>query len=178
MVLTNLRYAFDGSFSVHLFIGHVKDDQPERFMTKKNEVGFAGIFARGREEMEGCANCAQQLADDIVVEDAIPLTTMLYDYLESNQRDVPLIQSAEYQTIRDLTPDSVVPFLGKQLQWRMIDLTARLLAGQEQRAGLEITISSRSYTPPTADNIMGVYGPETVHPEITSGTPGGFGYVY
>lgn len=159
------KYAFDGSFSVHLFTGYVKDEQPERYMTKKNEVGFTGVFTRPRSDIEGCPNCEQQRANDLFVEDVVPMTTLLYDYLESDPHSAELIRDGQYRTIRDLTPESVVPFLKEQLQWRIIDLSATLLSGQEQQAGLEITVSSRQYTPPTADNIMGVYGPETVYPE-------------
>ncbi|KXT08107.1 hypothetical protein AC579_9209 [Pseudocercospora musae] len=172
------KYAFDGSFSVHLFTGYVKDDQPERYMTKKNEVGFAGIFARSAADIENCSNCQSQRDNDIVIEDIVPITTIFYDYLESDPHSHDLIREGEHKTIPDLTPESVVPFLTEQLHWRIIDLGATLLSGQERQAGLEITVSSRQYTPPTAENIMGVYGPETVYPEITNSKPGGFGYVY
>ncbi|EME77386.1 uncharacterized protein MYCFIDRAFT_83316 [Pseudocercospora fijiensis CIRAD86] len=121
------KYAFDGSFSVHLFTGYVKDDQPERYMTKKNEVGFAGIFARSAADIENCSNCQSQRDNDIVIEDVVPITTILYDYLESEPHSRDLIRDGEHQTIRDLTAESVVPFLTEQLHWRIIDLASEAL---------------------------------------------------
>jgi hypothetical protein len=147
-------------------------------MTKKNEAGFTGVFASPPDAIEGCANCTAQREQDIVVDDVIPLTTILYDYLEAAPGSETLIRDGDHKTIPDLSPDSVVPFLKEQLRWRIIDLDATLLANQEQQAGLEITVSSRPFTSPTAENLMGVYGPETVHIEITNEKPGGFGYTY
>ena len=176
LTATTHRFAFNGSFSVHLFVGHVKDDQPDRYMTKKNEAGFAGIFASPEES--GCASCAQDRADDILVEDVVPLTTILYDYLDASDRSETLIPQADIKTIPNLEPESVVPFLTENLQWRMIDLGSNLLAGQEQQAKLEVTVTSRQFVTPTQDNLMGAYGPYTPHSEITRTKPGGAGYVY
>lgn len=170
------RFAFNGSFSVHLFVGHVKNDQPERYMTKKNEAGFAGIFASPADS--GCASCDRNREDDILVEDVVPLTTILYDYLNASPNSENLIRDADIKTIPNLEPESVVPFLTENLQWRMIDLGSNLLAGQEQQAKLEVTVTSRQFLPPTRDNLMGAYGPYTPHAEITRTKAGGAGYVY
>ena len=170
------RFAFNGSFSVHLFVGHVKDDQPERYMTKKNEAGFAGIFATP--EGSGCASCDQNREDDILVENVVPLTAILYDYLDASPNSETLIRNAHIKTIPNLKPEYVVPFLTENLQWRMIDLGCNLLSGQEQQAKLEVTVTSRQFLPPTRDNLMGVYGPYSHHAQTTSTKPGGAGYVY
>ena len=170
------RFAFNGSFSIHFFIGHVKEDQPERYMTKKNEAGFAGIFASSTDT--DCANCARKQEEDILVEDVVPLTTILYDYLDANPGSNTLIRDAERKTIPNLEPESVVPFLAENLQWRMIDLGSNLLVGQEQQAKLEVKVTSRQFLPPTQQNLMGAYGPYTEHREITSTKPGGAGYTY
>lgn len=145
-------------------------------MTKKNQAGFTGVFASGLDS--GCANCAKNQEDDILVEDVVPLTTILYDYLDAKDGSENLIRDGDITTIRDLEPERVVPFLTEQLQWRMIDLESTLLAGQEQQAKLEITVTSRQFLPPAQGNLMGVYGPYTPHPEITRTKPGGFGYTY
>ena len=145
-------------------------------MTKKNEAGFAGIFASSGES--GCASCNQDREDDILVEDVVPLTTMLYDYLDASPDSEKLIRDANNKTIPNLEPESVVPFLTENLRWRMIDLGSNLLPGQEQQAKLEVTVTSCQFSTPTRDNIMGAYGPYTPHPEITRTKPGGAGYVY
>ena len=145
-------------------------------MTKRNEAGFTGVFASGLDS--GCANCARNQEADILVEDVVPLTTILYDYLDASDGSETLIRDGEIKTIRDLEPDRVVPFLTEHLQWRMIDLGSTLLVGQEQQAKLEVTVTSRQFLPPAQGNLMGVYGPYTPHPEITRTKPGGAGYTY
>ena len=176
LTCTFSRFAFNGSFSIHFFIGHVKDDQPERYMTKKNEAGFTGIFASPADS--GCASCARNQEEDILVEDVVPLTTILYDYLDASPGSGTLIRDGEITTIPNLEPESVVPFLTENLQWRMIDLGSNLLVGQEQQAQLDIQVTSRQFLPPTQENLMGAYGPYTQHLEITRTKPGGAGYTY
>lgn len=145
-------------------------------MTKRNEVGFTGVFASSLDS--GCANCAKNQEDDIHVEDVVPLTTFLYDYLEANEGSEDLIRDGNLKTIPNLEPDVVVPFLQEHLQWRIIDLGSNLLVGQEQQAKLEITVTSRQFLPPSEGNLMGVYGPYTEYPIITNTKPGGYGYNY
>lgn len=147
-------------------------------MTKDNEVGFTYVFTRGAGNVDGCSNCEEQRAADVTIEDVIPITTTLYNYLDAADGSGNLIQSGQYQTIRNLSPEVVVPFLKEQLKWRMVDMTSNLLTGQEQQAGLQITILSRHFESPTEDNPMGVYGAETEYPDITNDKPGGNGYVY
>jgi len=176
-LLISSRYAFDGSFNVHLFLGHVKDDQPERFITKKNEVGFTGIFAAPQSDGAGCSNCDKQREEDIYIDDTIPLTTALYSFLSASEASDTLIPQAQKKTIDNLLPEEVVPFLKENLRWRMTDLAANLLHG-EQQAGLEILISHRTYLAPTPEHLLGQYGPFEPHPEITVDQPGGWGHVY
>lgn len=175
---TNIaRYAFDGSFSVHVFAGWIKPDQPERYMTKKNEAGFTGVFARSSNAIASCANCERQQQDDVYITDIIPLTTFLYEYLDSIPREHPLIRDAQIKTIKNLTPEEVVPFLKENIKFVMIDATANVLTG-EQEAGLEILVTHRTYTAPNEQNLLGVFGSYIPHPEITDDKPGGYGYVY
>lgn len=166
------KFAFDGSFSIHFFIGYVKDEQPERYMTKKNEVGFSGIFASPSES--ACASCKENRDQDVITEDIVPLTTKLVDYLDSNPISGNLIRDGEIKTITSLEPEHVVPFLKEHLQWRMVDTVSNLLEGQEEDAKLEVVVTSRTYTPPTTTDLMGVYGPAITYPEITAGKAGGF----
>ena len=154
----------------------MKDDQPERYMTKKNEAGFTGIFASPADS--GCASCERNREEDILVEDIVPLTTFLYDYLDASPGSDSLIPDGQIKTIANLEPESVVPFLTENLQWRMIDLGSTLLVGQEQQAKLEVKVTSRQFWPPTQENLMGAYGPYTEHPEITRTKRGGAGFNY
>lgn len=145
-------------------------------MTKRNEAGFMGVFV-SKEDAQ-CASCEIHRQNDVVVEDVVPLTLILYDYLDDAKDSQTLIRDADLHTIPDLTPKSVVPFLEEHLQWRMIDLKSGLLAGQEQRAELEVTVTSRQYLGPTEEHLMGVYGAFTAHERATNTKPGGLGYRY
>lgn len=173
------KFAFNGSFSVHAFIGPVDDEKPDLFMTKKNEAGFTGVFATPDELMGGCSSCRDARDADVIYEDVIPLTTILYDYLDARPGNDDFIPaSAQHRTIPNLEVVNVVPFLEENLNWRIIDLASNLISGQEQQAKLEILVTSRAYTPPTEANIMGVYGPYQEHLSITNTKPGGAGYTY
>ena len=165
------KYAYDSSFNIHFFIGHVKDTQPERYMTKMNEVGFSGIFASS--ERSNCASCALNRDADLMYEDVVPLTGKLMDYLASNPGSGDLIRDGVKTTIESLEAEEVVPFLKEHLQWRITDAASNLLDGVEQ-SGLEVKVADRLFEPPQGDNLLGTYGPSTVHLEITQGKTGGF----
>jgi hypothetical protein len=165
------KYAYDGSFNLHFFIGWVKDDQPERFMTKMNEVGFTGIFASP--ERANCANCKINRDAGIIYADVVPLTSKLTDYLDSREGSENLIRDGVKKTIRNLEAEEVVPFLKEHLQWRITDTKSNLLGGIEE-SGLEVVVMDRLFEPPHGDNLLGTYGPSTAHPEITAGKPGGY----
>jgi len=155
----------------------VKDDQPERFITKKNEAGFTAVFARPQTGVADCSNCAKQREEDVIIEDTIPLTTFLYSFLTASENSNTLIPQAQKKTIDNFTPEEVVPFLKENLQWRMTDLLANLL-NDVQQAGLEILITHREYIAPNQEHLLGQYGPFVPHEEITNDRPGGWGYVY
>jgi hypothetical protein len=152
--------------------------QTERFLTKKNEVGFTGIFASPLADSADCASCQKNRGEDIIIEDVIPLTTQLTNYLDSNPISEGLIAQGNIRTIQSLAPEHVVPFLKEHLRWRVTDLTSTLLEGQEQHAQLEVTVTNKTFTPPESENPMGVYGPATAYLEITVDKAGGFGHVY
>ena len=55
-------------------------------MTRKNEVGFAGIFTSSNDA--GCANCEQQRDADLMYEDVVPIVSALLTLL----RPIPRIK--------------------------------------------------------------------------------------
>lgn len=173
----NSRFAFNGSFNIHLFIGYIKDDQTERFITKKNEVGFSSIFATTKNTP--CANCVSQREAGIVYEDVIPISHSLYAYLKSNgapETDGPLMT---LRTLESFEPEHVVPFLKQNMAWRLTD-TASTLLDDEVRlvdSKLEITVTSRMFDLPTAEHPLGVYHPSVEYKGVTEDKIGGYGYV-
>ena len=74
------KYAYDGSFNVHFFIGKPGDDAvPAGYMLQNNEIGFSGIFAA--RQSASCGRCAKNRERDLKYEDVVPLTPGLIDYL-------------------------------------------------------------------------------------------------
>lgn len=171
------KFAFDGSFNIHLFIGEVDDDQTDRFLTKKNEVGFTGIFASSSDAP--CANCVKQREEGFIYEDAIPITHSLYAYLKSNNAPEAEGPKLELRTLESFKPEHVVPFLKKNLQWRVTD-TASQLIGEDQQlmdSQLEIRVSAREFELPSPEHPLGVYYPSTVYQDITREKVGGHGFA-
>ncbi|KAK4958258.1 hypothetical protein LTR10_004684 [Elasticomyces elasticus] len=162
------KYAFNGSFNVHFFIGPVDEDKSERFITRMNEVGFSGIFAS--KPGSGCTNCTKN--KDMVYEDTVPLTGKLTEYLASSPGAGTFLPDG--RTIQSLEVDQVVPFLKANLTWRVVDTSGAMLHGVEQ-SGLEIKVTDRLFTPPSAAEPLGTYEASEVHSEITAGKVGGFG---
>jgi len=169
------KFVFNGSFVINLFLGEINDSEPVRYFTKKNEVGYTGVFATAWEAP--CANCVEQREEGLVYEDAIPITPVLTDYLASNnvpEADGPKL---ELRTLEGFSEERVVPFLKKNLRWRVTDTSSRPIEeGRWGDAGLEIRVSSRKFTLPTPEYPLGIYHPITPYPSITENLVGGYGY--
>ena len=174
-IISIVRFAFDGSFNIHLFIGDIKDTQPERYITKKNEVGFTGVFASTRDAP--CANCLEQREQGFIYEDAIPVTSSLYEYLVSNTATGG--PEMGMRTLESLHPNHVVPFLKKYLCWVVTNTASQLINDDQEivKSKLEILVSSRAYDLPTSTSPLGLYYPSEEYPEITAGKVGGYGYT-
>jgi hypothetical protein len=171
------RFAFNGSFNIHLFIGYIKDNQTERFITKKNEVGFSHIFATS--EDSPCANCISQREEGMLYEDVIPISHSLYAYLKSNTDPETDGPPMSLRTLESFEPEHVVPFLKQNLAWRLTDPASNLLDDQQQLVDskLELTISARDFDLPTTEHPLGVYHPAVEYREVTEDKVGGFGYI-
>ncbi|KAI9845231.1 MAG: hypothetical protein M1837_004986 [Sclerophora amabilis] len=170
------KFAFNGSFNVHIFIGDIKGDQAERYFTKKNEVGFSGIFASDRSAP--CANCLQQREDGMVYQDAIPLTMAMTKYLTSNtDPDGP---DPDRRTLQSFEPEHVVPFLRQHMHWVITTPASDVIDAPEKirDSQLEISVWDSIFDLPTPDRHLGSYHPANLHQEITETQPGGLGYTY
>ncbi|KAK3112691.1 hypothetical protein LTR53_010772 [Teratosphaeriaceae sp. CCFEE 6253] len=161
------KYAFNGSFNIHFFIGPVDDAKSERFMTRMNEVGFSGVFASPKGS--ACTNCKNNAA--MVYEDTVPLTSKLTEYLSASPGAVAFLPDG--RTLQSLEVNDVVPFLKDNLSWKLVDTAGALLRGVEH-SGLEVKVTDRLFTPPSAADPLGVHELSQVHAEITAGKVGGF----
>lgn len=101
------KYALEGSFNVHFFMGEY-DSDPVNRVYDGNLVGTFSIFANNP-NTTGCGKCKSDAKDGMIVSASIPLTGALLDRIPDNS--IPELQSLE--------PDTVVPFLNKQLHWRI-----------------------------------------------------------
>ena len=173
---TNIRFSFNGSFNVHIFIGHIDKDHPERFLTKKNEVGYSGIFASDRDAP--CANCLEQQEEGVIYQDAVPLTMSLTRHLISYKGSEGPEQNM--RTLQSLEPRDVVPFLKQHLKWTITDTASRLLDDPQQMkdADLKISVWDRIFDLPTPDHRLGLYHAAELHQEATETIPGGYGYTW
>lgn len=170
------KFALDGPFSVHLFIGEIDDSEPGRFFTKKNEVGYSAIFASPWQAP--CGNCKVQREQGLVYEDAIPITPYLNSYLRTTQWPEGHGPDLALRTLESFAPEHVIPFLQKNVGWRVTTAASQLISDPEQliSSGLEVSVSSRRFEYPTAELPLGVYHAAQPHPEITSDKLGGAGY--
>lgn len=143
-------------------------------MTRKNEVGFSGIFASS--ESAPCANCIKQRREGVIYEDAVPLNTSLLAYLASNTN--PDGPPQELRALEDLEPEHVVPFLKQHLSWRITDLASNPKNDRQQiiDSKLQVSVWDRDFELPTATKRLGQYFNSTVHKEITQDKLGGYGY--
>ncbi|KAK4695524.1 hypothetical protein P7C71_g2239, partial [Lecanoromycetidae sp. Uapishka_2] len=171
------KYAFDGSFGIHAFIGSVNNDQPQHYMTESNQVGYSGIFASS--SGAHCDNCNDQRALQTLYEDVIPITSTLVDYLYANPTSDGLIRDGETRTIPSLDNEpSVVRFLKEHLQWQVVDTASNPITDEQQLrdSGLEVKVVRRKFEVPTDENKLGLYSDPVVYQEITEGKLGGYGY--
>ena len=101
--------ALNGSFTIYYFIGNFTEDNVRDYALQPTMAGLNHVFTSTR---EACDNCGYQMDEGHMVTDTNPITPMLLDYIEIGQ-------------LADLTPANVVPFLVKNLKWRVVTVSLR-----------------------------------------------------
>jgi tyrosinase len=160
--ITNLRalkHGLQQTFRVYVFLGDFNPD-PTTWPTEHNVVGRFTVL--GRAGTTQCEKCQSDSADDLVVTGTVPLTSaLLQDIVESSS------------SLRSLEPSEVVPYLERNLHWRVtvFDGTER---PREEVPGLKVAVVSTKVR--IGDDGVPVYSGEyDAHPEITDGRPAGLG---
>ena len=98
------KHAMEGQARLHVFLGPVQEEDSSLWPVSPNHVGTFSTF--GQEKSTSCEQCKTDQADGKVVTGQIPLTIALAErYLA--------------EIIPDLSEDSVIPFLQKNLHWRV-----------------------------------------------------------
>jgi tyrosinase len=104
------KHSLDGAFTVHTFLGPVQEEQVYLWPASPHHVGtFAPLGQAGD---TGCEKCQQDQRDHAQVTGQIPLTLALVErYLAG--------------MLPDLSEESVVPYLTKNLHWRVAKVRHR-----------------------------------------------------
>lgn len=102
--ITVKKFALRGSFSVSVFLGN-PPSHPEDFTASPNFVGDYAAFAHPTPER--CANCTR--IGDINVGGEVELTRVIVERAE----------------VASLHPDEVVPYLRRELCWRVWTVSRR-----------------------------------------------------
>jgi tyrosinase len=122
-LLTDVRFALDGSFIIAFFVG---DFDPESVGTgwlhESNLAGSSAIFASSQARIESgnCENCEAQQSSGKKYYDTVGLTQALATYWKSGKEGYGL-------RVTSLEPDVVIPFLTRNLHWRVFDVRIQLL---------------------------------------------------
>lgn len=122
------RNALRGTFQIYVFIGDFPPEVNE-WASEPHLVMSSGIFTTGvplaseiNESTDLCPNCVAQDARQQDYSDFVPLTKMLMDYFRSGERQPP---GAEGLVLRSLEPEDVVPFLKRNLHWRVVSAVSQ-----------------------------------------------------
>ena len=108
------KFCLDGSFVINFFLGDF-DSHSGQWVLDGHLVGQSAVFASDRSRIEGedgCENCRQQEQEGLVYGDTVGLTEALLVYY-GNREEV------YGRRITNLRPEIVVPFLTRNLHWRI-----------------------------------------------------------
>jgi len=115
------RFALNGSFFVHVFIGDFEADH-RIWVNESNHVHASGVWVRSLQEETGqvtsCANCLRSASDGILYADWVPLTMKLIEYIASGEEH----PAGSGLVLRSMDPADVIPFLTRNLHWRIVDV--------------------------------------------------------
>ncbi|SLM36604.1 Uncharacterised domain, di-copper centre [Lasallia pustulata] len=158
--ITNIRalkHGLGGTFSVHILLGDFQRDNPSSWPFDPNHVGTFTVL--GDSADTGCDKCRRDQHSNLQVTGQIPLTIALAERYLAHHLD-------------DLTPNSVVPYLQKNLHWRvtLADGTEVALAEVPE---LTVSVISNEVQLPTAPHQLPTYAEEVeVYPAITTNRDG------
>lgn len=98
------KHALDGNYAVYVFLDAVEESDVSLWPLSPN---FVGLFTPlGQDSATACSKCQEGQAAKLEVTGQIPLT-------------IALMERYLAQIIPDITVDTVVPYLQKNLHWRV-----------------------------------------------------------
>ncbi|KIX05662.1 uncharacterized protein Z518_03634 [Rhinocladiella mackenziei CBS 650.93] len=165
------KFALKGTFVVYVFIGDFTPNQDNWFQDP-SLVDASAIWARDVDEnmADECPNCQQQLEEDSIYGDTVPLTSRLVDMVEARETQPPTPE--EGMVLRSLDPEDVIPFLRRNLHWRVVDRNGAQVP--REKVGRFLTyVTSRTMAFPKTIYDLPVWDNPEVYREVTHGRPSG-----
>lgn len=105
--ITNLKaqkHGLGGVFYVHVFLGEFEIDNPSSWRSAPNAVGKFTVLGDTSDTV--CKKCKTDQDNRLQITGQVPLTLALVERYLSHD-------------LENLTPEKVVPYLQKNLHWRV-----------------------------------------------------------
>ncbi|USW56418.1 Putative tyrosinase copper-binding domain, di-copper centre-containing domain superfamily, tyosinase [Septoria linicola] len=151
------KHALDGKYAVYLFLGPVQEDDVELWPISPHFVGLFAPF--GQSATTGCGKCQQAQREQVEVTGQIPLT-------------VALTERYIAQLIPDLSVNTIVPYLQKNLHWR-VAVDHQALDDRSQVPGLTVFVVSNEVTATQPTDELPIFADEVViHAQATTNLDG------
>jgi len=150
-----LKHGLNQTFRIIVFLGEF-DKNPFKWHTEYNVVGRVTML--GRSPNTKCDRCRDDLQSGLIASGTVPLTSAI-------------LQDIHAKKLRSLEPEDVVPYLAKNLHWRVT-----LFDGHEKSVtevpGLKVSVASVGVTV-GEDGIPTYEKDYETHVEATTGKPAG-----
>lgn len=146
VILRAEKHSLGGNFAVHVFLGPPDDDNAALYIADPNHVAAFSTF--GTDTNTGCASCKEGQEARLEVTGQIPLTLALVERYLAGKLD-------------GLTPDDVVPFLQKDLHWRVTDQKGSR-GSRGDVNGLLVGVVSNEVTLSDEPSALPQYAPDVV----------------
>ncbi|KAL8790996.1 MAG: hypothetical protein Q9195_006070 [Heterodermia aff. obscurata] len=155
------KHVLDGNYTVHFFLGPQDEQRVALWPATPTHVGtFAPL---GQRSTTNCKKCRAAQADATQVTGQVPLTLALMERYIAGIVD-------------DLTPAKVVPYLTKNLHWRVALNNGTILQDRSQVTDLTVFVVTNEVTLPEDPSALPIYAPDVnIYPEITDGRGEGTG---
>jgi tyrosinase len=137
------KHTLGGNFAVHVFLGDPDDENPPLYIADPNHVATFSTF--GSDEVTGCESCKKGQEARLQVTGQIPIT-------------LALVERYFAAKINSITPDDVIPYLQKNLHWRVTDKYGARGSRADVR-GLLVSVVSNEATLPEGPSELPKYAP-------------------
>uniref|UniRef100_L2GER5 tyrosinase n=1 Tax=Colletotrichum fructicola (strain Nara gc5) TaxID=1213859 RepID=L2GER5_COLFN len=146
-----------GNYVVHVFLGDVDDASPLLYPTQHSHVGVFATF--GQNENTACRNCQEGRARGQQITGQIPITLALVERYLAGMVD-------------SLAPADVIPYLQKNLHWR-VALVNGEVQDRQNVGNLLVSVVTDEVTIPSNPSDLPVYAPDVVvRPDCTTNRQG------